>query len=193
MIKQMGMIQLPQSFVDCDGYGIAQIQASCFFPHGNTHTAAKIRVQKIFRKTLSLFAKQQVAVIGKFCVGITLGCFGGKTPEFFDIVFGKEVFQVVIDPHIHKMPVVQSCPADSFFGNVKTQRADQMQTCAGGGTSAGNVAAVLGDLRFMQYDIEQNVSPQLRDFPDARYHIVLQKFHKINLKIRFFSTFTVLQ
>ena len=190
------MIQLPQRLVDRDGYGIAQIQASCFFFHRDPDTPVKVLLQKILRKALGLLAEEQVTAVRKFRFRIAPGRFGGKTPKFLDIVLRKEVFQIIIDPDIHKMPIVQSCPADSLFGNVKPQGADQMQHCAGGGTSAGNVAAVLGDLRFMQYDVEQNVSPRKPEhglFPDARQLIVLQKFHKINPKIRFFSTFTVLQ
>ena len=161
----MGMIQLPQCLIDRNGYGIAQVQTPCFLTHGDAHAVFEIRVQKIFRKTLGFFAEEQIAAIGEFRIRIAAGCFGGKTPKLFDIVFGEEVFQVIIDPHIHKMPVVQSCPADSFFRNVKAQRADQVQHRAGGGTGAGNVATVLGDLRFMQYDIEQTISPQTSGLP----------------------------
>ena len=194
MIQQVGMIQLPQRLVDRDGYGIAQIQAPCFLTHGDPDTIFKVGIQKILRKTFGLLTEEQVTAVGKFRVRIAPGSLGGKAPKFLDIILGKEVIQIIIDPDIHKMPIVQSCPADSLFGNVKPQGADQMQHCAGGGTSAGNVAAVLGNLRFMQYDVEQNVSPRKPEhglFPDARHPIVLQKTCKINPKNRFFSTFTV--
>ena len=160
MIQQLGIFQLPQCLVDRNGHGIAQIQASRFFSHRDPDAIFKVVIQKILWKTFGLLAEKQVAAIGEFYIRITPGRFGGKAPKFLDIVFGKKVIQVIIDPHIHKMPVVQSCPADSFFGNVKTQGADQMQHSAGGGTGAGNVTAVLGDFRFMQYDIQQNLSPQ---------------------------------
>ena len=156
----MGMIQLPQRLIDRNGHSIAQIQTSGFLTHRDAHTFFVMGIQKIFGKTFGLLAEEQVATVGEACFCIAPGCFCGKTPKFFDIVFGEEVIQIVIDSHIYQMPVVQSCPADSLLGNVKTQRADQMQHSAGGGAGAGNVAAVLGDLRFMQYNIEQNVSPR---------------------------------
>ena len=143
MVQQIGVFQLPQRLVDRNGYGIAQIKASCFLPHGDAYTAVKICLQKNLGQTLGLLAEKQVAIIGEFCFCIAPGGLGGQTPKFLDIVFGKEVSQVVIDTYIYQMPVVQSCPADSLFRNVKAQGTDQMQPGTGGGTGTGNVAAVL--------------------------------------------------
>ena len=168
MIQQLRIIQLPQRLVDRDGYGVAQIQTSCFLPHGDADTVVQVRFQEIFRKTLGLFAEKQIAIVGESNLCIAPGCFCGKTPKFLDIVLGEKVFQVIIDSDIHKVPIVQACPADSLLRNVKTQRADQVQPRAGGGAGAGDVAAILGDLRFVQYNIEQNVSPrksELRGMP----------------------------
>ena len=44
--------------------------------------------------------------------------------------------------------------SNRLFRDVKPQGADQMQPAAGGGAGAGNVAAVLGNLRFYQYDVQ---------------------------------------
>ena len=160
MIQQLRIIQLPQRLVDRDGYGIAQIQASCFFPHGDADAVTKMCFQKNLRKTFGLLAEKQVAIVGESNFCIAPGCFCGKTPKFFDIVLGEKVFQVIIDSDIYKVPIVKSCPANSLLRNVKTQWADQVQPRAGGGAGAGDVAAILGDLRFVQYNIEQNVSPR---------------------------------
>ena len=52
------------------------------------------------------------------------------------------------------MPIVQSRPAYRLFTDVKAQGADEVQPTAGGGTGAGDIAAVLGNFRFDQYDIQ---------------------------------------
>ncbi len=52
------------------------------------------------------------------------------------------------------MPIVQSRPAHRLFTDVKAQGADEVQPAAGGGTGAGDIAAVLGNFRFDQYDIQ---------------------------------------
>ena len=160
MIQQLGIFQLTKRLVDRDGYGIAQIQAPCFFPHGNADAVIQMRFQEIFRKAFGLLAEKQVAIVGERDFCIAPGRFCGKTPKFLDIVFREKVFQVIVDSDIYKMPIVQTCPADSLLRNVKTQRADQVQPSAGSGAGARDVAAILGDLRFMQYNIEQNVSPR---------------------------------
>ena len=57
------MIQLPQRLVDRDGYGIAQIQASCFFFHRDPDTPVKVLLQKILRKALGFLSEKEVAVV----------------------------------------------------------------------------------------------------------------------------------
>ena len=52
------------------------------------------------------------------------------------------------------MPVVKTCPLDSLIGNVKAQRPDQVKGASGSGAGSGDVAAILGNLGFHQYDME---------------------------------------
>jgi hypothetical protein len=71
-----------------------------------------------------------------------------------------------------------------------------MQHASGGGTGAGNVATVLGNFRFMQDDVQQNIFTSnlcKTAWPDACPYIVVQNIWKINRKNWIFSTFTVLQ
>jgi hypothetical protein len=58
------------------------------------------------------------------------------------------------------VPVIQTGPADGFFGDVKAQGPDQMESGTGGGTGAGDIAAVLGDFRLYQNNIQHG--PHLR-------------------------------
>ena len=93
------------------------------------------------------------------------------------------------------MATTSTGPSDGFFGNVKTEGADQMEHGAGGGTGPGDIAAVLRDLRFYQNDVEHAVHLVLdaqRDFcyPQTRQNILCQSFPKINPKNRFFGTFS---
>jgi hypothetical protein len=74
------------------------------------------------------------------------------------LVSCEKLFQIFVIQYFHHVPVVQSCPADGFFGNVKAEGADQVQPAAGGGAGAGNVSAVLGDLRFYENDIQHFVT-----------------------------------
>ena len=62
---------------------------------------------------------------------------------------------------------------------------DRHKPCAGGGTGACNIAAVLRDLRFDQNDVQHTDTP----LKNASFPIVCQSFPKINLKNTFFSTF----
>jgi hypothetical protein len=113
-----------------------------------------MRVQEILRKTFGLLTEEQIAVIVVLGFGMAPGCFCGKAPHFGHIISGKEVLQILVVENLHHMPVIKTGPADSLLGDVKTQRTDQMKPAAGGGAGAGDIAAVLGDLRFHQYNIQ---------------------------------------
>ena len=63
-----------------------------------------------------------------------------------------------------------------------------MKPAAGGGAGAGNVAAVLGDLRLHQYDVQQGAAPPC----NYCLTIVRQTSNKINQKIAKNSTSTLL-
>jgi len=56
------------------------------------------------------------------------------------------------------MPVVQPRPADGLLRDIEPQGADQMEAAAGGRAGAGDIAAVLGDLRLHQHDIEHKTT-----------------------------------
>jgi hypothetical protein len=73
-----------------------------------------VRCKKIFGKTLCLLAEEQVALVFELGLGVAPGSFGGKAPQLMHIVFGEEILQIVIDPYIYQMPVVQSRTLDGF-------------------------------------------------------------------------------
>lgn len=57
------------------------------------------------------------------------------------------------------MPVVKTRPFYGTIGDVEAQRTDKMQRASRGGAGAGNVAAVLGDLRFDQHNVKHTGQP----------------------------------
>ena len=84
------------------------------------------------------------------------------------------------------MPVVQTGPFDCLLRNVKAQGADQMQAGTGGSAGAGNVASVLRDLRFDQYDIQHSAhlkrSITGKAFPQACLLLLYSKFPVKSMK-----------
>ena len=160
LVQKIRIVVLPQRLVQRHRHRIAQIQAAGFLDHGQPDAPASVFFQEILRQTLGLFSEEQVAVPGKLSLGIALGGFGGQTPKILHIIFLEEVFQILIVPHIHQVPVIQSCPLDGFFGNIEAQGSDQMKPASGGRAGPGNVTAVLGDLRLYKYNIQHRLSPR---------------------------------
>ena len=103
-----------------------------------------------------LFAEKQPASILKMGAGVVLGGFGGGQPQVGVGVFRKKVVQAVVHMQVHHGPVVQPRPFDRLFADVEAQGLNEMEAAPGGGAGAGDVAAVLRDLRFHQYNVQQS-------------------------------------
>ena len=82
---------------------------------------------------------------------------GGKIKKRA-LVPGKKVLQTVVIGNVQKMPVIQSGPADSLLRDVEPQGAHQVEPAAGGGAGAGDIPAVLGDLRFDQDNVQHRMA-----------------------------------
>jgi hypothetical protein len=76
------------------------------------------------------------------------------------------VVQIGVDTQIHHGPVIQSGPANRFLADVEAQRLNQMEAAAGSGAGAGNIAAVLRDLRFYKHNIQHGC-------PSLAYRVTL--------------------
>ena len=87
-------------------------------------------------------------------LGVALRGFGAEAPHLLNIILFKEFAQILVVPNLQLIPIVQAGPADRLFRDIKPQRTDQMQPGTYSGTGSGNIAAVLGNFRLHQDDIE---------------------------------------
>ena len=75
-------------------------------------------------------------------------------------MLGEESGEALVVKDLHQMPVVETRPLHGLLRDVEAQGADQVQLAAGGGAGAGDIAAVLWDLRLHQYDMKhRQLSP----------------------------------
>jgi hypothetical protein len=108
--------------------------------------------------------------------------FGGGEPALLRRlrVPGQKLRQVGVLENLHQMPVVQPRPAHRPLRNVEAQGADQVEAAAGGRAGAGDVAAVLRDLRFHEHDVQHmGQSPPFQ----RTFTIVIHYAHKFNRKM----------
>ena len=123
---------------------------------------------EVLRQPRRLLAEKQPAVRRESGLRVILRSLGGGQPQIGQRfgMLAEQIVQPVVVPHLHQMPVVQTGPLHSPVGNIKAQRADQMQTAAGGGAGAGDVAAVLWDLRLHQHNVQHDFStPFIKKLP----------------------------
>ena len=156
VVEQVWEGKLTKGLIDRNGHGVAQIQAPGLAAHGNPDSLVIMLCQKGLGKSSGLLAEKQVAAVGIGGLRVAPGSFGGQAPHLTHLVPGEEILQIGVVQHLHHMPVVQSRPAHGPLGDVKSQRTDQVQAASRGGTGAGNVAAILRNLRLHQDNIQQS-------------------------------------
>ena len=146
---------LAQSLVEHDGHGIAQVERARALDHRDAHAAVVVVVQQFLGQAARLLAKDQKGVLG--ILGLRVGArrLGGGVEELRVRVFMAQLVKggVLLDGD--QVSVVQPGPADLLFVDGKAQRMHQMQRGVRGGAGAGDVAGVLRDLGFDQYDMQR--------------------------------------
>ena len=155
---------LPQGLVGQDGHGVAEVQAPRLRTHGQTEAPVIVGRAERLRQPRRLLAEEQPAVRRKPGLRVVLRGLGGGQPQVCGRlrVLPEQIVQPVVVPHRHQMPVVQPRPLHGAVRDVEAQRPHQMQGAPRGGAGAGDVAAVLGDLRLDQYDMQHKRTSPLR-------------------------------
>ena len=188
---------LPEGLVGQNGHRVAEIQAAGLLPHGQADAAVIVLPAKGLRQPRRFLAEKQPAVRGELGPGIVPRRLGGGKPQVVLClrVQGEQCLQAFIVAHPDQVPVVQTRPAHGALGYVKAQGADQMQPAAGGGAGAGDIAAVLRDLRLDEDDVQHGTAPFCAKCRGIFLHftdtlpIVMQRKWKFNRKMGFFANY----
>ena len=151
---QAGESLLPERLIGQNSDRVGQIQTAGVGPHGNADTAVPMGLAELLGKPGGLLSEEQEAAIPELSPGLVLWGLGSGQPQIGHGMFRKEMVQRVVDPEIHHGPVIQSGPFNCPVTDIKAQGLDQVQTAAGGGTGAGDISGIHGDLRLYQDDIQ---------------------------------------
>ena len=163
---------LAQGLVDAHRHGVAEVQAPGLGAHGQADAAVSEPLPEGLGKPGGLLAEEEPAVRRKPGLRVGPGGLGGGKPEVPGGLgmAAEQVLQVFVVENLHQVPVVQAAalhvPPDGVLGDVEAQGAHQMEAGPGGGAGAGDVPAVLGNLRFHQYDVQHRTpafSPTCRN------------------------------
>ena len=119
-------------------------------------------------KALGLFSEHQGDVLGReVCLRVAVLRLGAQQPEIVVSVFLEILVDVLIDQHLHQMPVVQPGPLHGLVRNVKPQGLDQMESGPRAGAGAGDGPGVVGYLRFKENNVDHSCFPSDAANPSA--------------------------
>ena len=79
--------------------------------------------------------------------------FGAKK-EKVSMIFFKKFGKTVVIGNIQQMPVIKSGPLELAVVNGKAHGTHQMKPGAGSGAGSGDIAGILRNFRFDEYNIE---------------------------------------
>ena len=153
LILQFRISPLAQDFIGTDGDGIGEIETACLADHRQPDAAVGVGIEQQFRQTDGFLAEDEVAVVGIGYIGIGVLCLCGKIVKLSARVLLKKIVERGILGDVEQIPVIQPGTFELFVVDLKAHRFDQVQTGAGSGAGAGDVAGILGNLRLHQYDI----------------------------------------
>ena len=146
---------LAEHFIYRHGHGIGQIQTPQALPHGDPDAGVQMFPEQIFRQSGGLFAEHDVHRHGIGYLRIGTGCLGGEIVHGGVGIACIEIGQIFVIGDVQQMPVVQACPLQLPVVNGKSHGFDDVQGSTGGGTGTGDVPGVLGNLRFVKYNIDK--------------------------------------
>ena len=152
--EQFRIAPLPQDLIASDRDRIREVQRPRLVDHRDPHAAVGIPHQDVLRDTARFLAEDDVRAVGVGDLAVDMPRLGGEEKVFSAFCFFKEIVDTVVVGDVDEIPVVESRAFEVAVGDLKAERTHQMQSGAGGGAGAGDVAGVLRDLGLKYHDIE---------------------------------------
>ena len=150
---------LTQGFVAEQGDGVAQVHASGPLDHGDADAPVRVFFPQPGGQPRALPAEKEPAFLFKGHLGVAHGPLGGAEPQGLGAVAPEKILQILVNPQVQQVLVVQSGPLDGLFGDVEAQGTHQVQPGPGDGAGPCDISRILWDLRFHQHYIYHSVSP----------------------------------
>ena len=130
---------------------------------GDADAALAVFLPQPLRQSRGFLAEHQRHVPARE-IGLGIGArgLGRGEKEIGVAVFGKIRVQVLVDMQIDQVPVIQPAALDRLVGDIKAQRFNEMQSCAGGGAGARDRPRVVRDLRLHKNDVQHPTASVIR-------------------------------
>lgn len=162
-------VDLTEGFVDDDGDGAGEVEgADVVSVNGDATDGIGMGGEQVVGKTFG-FAPEDEGIAGTVS---GLGVGAGTAGAVKEKTGGSEGLKASgprgMDLHLDGIPVVEPGAAELGVGDFESQRFDKMETGAGGGAEAGDVAGVGRDFRVDEDDVERDRRPAEVEFSFAR-------------------------
>ena len=144
---------LTEDLVHGDCRGVGKIQTAKTGEHGDADRIVVMIFQKLFGKPCGLFAEDEIDGLGIFDLGVVFCRLGGKEVKGIVFMLLHKIGKIFVIGNVEFIPIIKSCALELGFGGSEAHRLDQVQSRACGGAGARDIACVLGDLGFNEYNV----------------------------------------
>ncbi len=114
------IIVLAQRFIKNDRDCVGEIQRAQRPEHRYADSVIVVAINKAFRKSTALSAKEDETFVRIVNFGVALFGFDGGVIEFAVFVFLEELIEVLVINYFDLIPVIETRPANGFFAYVET-------------------------------------------------------------------------
>ena len=145
---------MAEGLVGCDGHGIREVQAALVLAHGDANARVEIALDERLIKPAALASEQEKRALTVSHIGVVAR---HVSREQVQLVFPVRLEERVGTWPLHDfdvVPVVTARTLQVALRQAEAHRLYQMQRRARAGTRAGDIARILGDLRFNKHNVQ---------------------------------------
>jgi len=151
-----GVTQLAPALVNCNGYGVGEVEAAAARTHRD-HNAAVFRygVPDSRWQPPGFRSEDQGVMTAEPALVRGLAVPGRKSEEPLGFFRLQKTFKIRMDLDCGKIGVIQASSAEFRFFQCEAKRLNEMKRTTCIGTQADDVARIGWNLRFMQHHPEK--------------------------------------
>ena len=177
-VLHVGKAVLAKYFIGRNRDRVGKIEGAERREHRNPYAVVRVPEEDVLGNSGALFSEHEPGFFGIGYLGIDAGRLRGKEEEGGVGMLGKEGGRILVMVYVQKVPVVQARVSETLVVGRESQRVNQVQGAACHGAGAGNVARVLGDFGFVQYDVYVHVG----SFTLFSFSIIKEKREFVHIK-----------
>lgn len=145
---------LAEGLVGCDGHGIRKVQAALVIAHGDANARVEVTLDKCLIEPAALASEQEKRTLAVHRIGVAARHVPREQVQLVSPVRLEERVRTWPLRDFDVVPVIAPRTLQVALCQAEAHRLNEMQHRARTGACTGDIARVLGDLRFDKHNVQ---------------------------------------